>query len=56
VFKLQGNSLVVVPMFLEIPKDKAFRGKTYFYLVKADILEQDVPTIIYFRLAIKTEK
>jgi len=54
VFKLQGNGIAVVPLSLTIPEKPELKGKTLFYMVRAEILEQEVPTTIYFRLAVKT--
>ena len=56
IYRMEPNSLTVVPLFLEIPSRKEFRGKTFYYLMKAEILEQEVPTVIYFRLAVRMAK
>jgi len=55
VFKIPGNSLALVPLFLTIPNKPEYRGKAFFYTVRTEVLEQEVPMIIYLRLVVKTE-
>ena len=56
MFKVEANSVTKVSLSLVVPNEERHRGKTYFYLIRTEIMEQETPNSIFFRLAVTTKK
>ena len=54
VIKVDGNSIADTSLNLEIPDKPANRGKHFLFLVTFEVLEQKIPTRIYYRLFVDT--
>ncbi|MFI5347229.1 MAG: hypothetical protein ACHQ51_12720 [Elusimicrobiota bacterium] len=54
VVKADGNSIIDTGLSLEIPDIPANRGRHYLFLVTFEVLEQKIPTRIYYRLFVDT--
>lgn len=50
VVKVDGNSIVETSMKLNIPDEPRVRGKKFLFIVSIELLEQKIPTHIYYRL------
>lgn len=53
--KVEGNSIGMTSLTLNIPENPAYRGKNYFFIVSFEILEQKIPARVYYRLLVGTE-
>jgi hypothetical protein len=50
IVKVDGNSIGDVSFKLDIPDEARVKGKKYFFIVSFDLLEQKIPTHVYYRL------
>lgn len=55
VSKIDGNSISEVGLSLQIPDEPLNRGKSFFFTVSVEALEQEIPTRFYYRLHVKTK-
>lgn len=55
VTAIDGDSIGEVPLLLEIPDEKLNRGKSFFFSVGVEVLEQEIPTRFYYRLYVHTQ-
>ena len=54
IVKVEGNSIGETGLRLSIPDEARLRGKRFFFVVGIDVLEQRIPTRVYYRLLIET--
>lgn len=54
VVKVAGNSIGETSVRLDIPDDERNRGKDLFFIVSFEVLEQKIPTHVYYRLMVHT--
>ncbi|MFI5362593.1 MAG: hypothetical protein ACHQ49_11540 [Elusimicrobiota bacterium] len=54
VVKVEGDSIAQATMTLEIPDEERNRGKHFFFIVSFELLNQKIPTHIYYRLRATT--
>ncbi|NNN06431.1 MAG: hypothetical protein HKL90_11070, partial [Elusimicrobia bacterium] len=54
VVKVAGNSIAETSLTLDIPDEPRNRGKKFLFVVSFDILEQKIPTHVYYRLMVTT--
>ncbi len=54
VIKVDGNSIADTSLSLEIPDQPANRGKNLLFIVSFEVLEQKIPTRVYYRLLVQT--
>lgn len=55
IVKVDGNSIGETSLTLNVPDEAATRGKKYFFIVSFEVLEQRIPTRLYYRLMAETE-
>lgn len=55
VVKVEGNSIVQTSLRLNIPEAPVMRGKNFLFIVSFELLEQKIPTRVFYRLAVSTE-
>ena len=56
VISIAPNSIKETPLIVHIPDLPEYRGKAFFFVISADILEQEIPTHVYYQLVVKTKK
>ncbi|OGR82527.1 MAG: hypothetical protein A3J74_03130 [Elusimicrobia bacterium RIFCSPHIGHO2_02_FULL_57_9] len=56
VVAMEGNSVQETGLMLNIPDDERNRGKSFFFPVSVEILEQEIPARIYYTLAVQTRR
>jgi len=54
VVNVEGNSISETSLSLNIPDDARYRGKNFFFIVSFELLEQKIPTRVYYRLMVST--
>jgi len=54
VVKVDANSIAETSLSLEIPDEERTRGKMFLFVVSFDVLEQKIPTHVYYRLFVTT--
>ncbi|MBI3564733.1 MAG: hypothetical protein HY079_06015 [Elusimicrobia bacterium] len=54
VVKVDGNSIADIGLSLDIPDRPENRGKKYLFIVSFEVLEQKIPTRVYYRLLVDT--
>jgi|GEM_PF-1132787 len=54
VVKVEGNSIAETGVTLNIPDEPLNRGKRFFFIVSIEVLEQRIPTRVYYRLRAST--
>lgn len=54
ILKLEANSISDTSLKLEIPDVERYRGKHLFFIVSFEVLEQKIPTRLYYRLIVDT--
>jgi hypothetical protein len=54
VVKVEGNSIGETSMTLTIPKEDQYRAKKFFFILSFEVLEQKIPTHVYYRLMVET--
>ncbi|MDE2144074.1 MAG: hypothetical protein KGJ84_16820 [Elusimicrobia bacterium] len=54
ILKVDGNSIADMGLTLEIPDKPVYRGRHFLFLVTFEVLEQKIPTRIYYRLFVDT--
>ena len=54
VVKVGGNSIAETSLTLNIPDEPRNRGKKFLFVVSFDVLEQKIPTHVYYRLMVTT--
>lgn len=54
VVKVEGNSIVETTLRLNIPDRDEQRGRNLFFLIGFEVLEQQIPTTVYYRLMVHT--
>jgi len=54
VLKIEGNSISDTSFKLQIPDAERYRGKKLFFIASFEVLEQKIPTRIYYRLIVDT--
>lgn len=55
VIEVDGNSIKETRLLLNIPKDDRYYAKNFFFAIAVDILEQEIPARVFYRLAVTTE-
>ncbi len=56
IISVAPNMIKETPLIVHIPDLPEYRGKAFFFVISADILEQDIPTHVYYQLVVKTQK
>jgi hypothetical protein len=56
VVKIGGSSISTFGLILTIPDEPALREKNIFFIVAFEVLEQQIPTRVYYRLMVHTAK
>ena len=56
VVTVEGNSIAETSLLLEIPDQPAYYGRHFLFIVGFEVLEQQIPTRIYYRLIVDTLK
>lgn len=54
IVNVEGNSISETSLSLNIPDDARNRGKNFFFIVSFELLEQKIPTRVYYRLMVST--
>lgn len=54
VVKVEGDSIANTSLSLDIPDEPRNRGKKLLFIVSFDLLEQKIPTHVYYRLFVTT--
>jgi hypothetical protein len=54
VVKIEGNSIKEVGLTLNVPNDPSYRGKAFLFAVAVEILEQEIPARVYYKLLVRT--
>ncbi len=52
--KIEANSISDTSLTLQIPDAERYRGKHLFFIVSFEVLEQKIPTRLYYRLIVDT--
>ena len=55
VVEVEGNSIADTTLRLSIPDDVRYRGKNFFFIMSFELLEQKIPTRVYYRLMATTQ-
>ncbi len=55
IVKVEPNSIGETSLTLDIPDEPRFRGRRYFFVVSFEVLEQRIPTRVFYRLMVVTE-
>ncbi len=55
-FKAEGFTFTPLNLELKIPDKPEYRGKAFMLLVRAEILEQDIPAYAYGKIFVRTKK
>ncbi len=55
ILKIEGNSIATTSLRLNIPDSPRTRGKHLFFIVSFEVLQQKIPTRMYYRLLVDTE-
>jgi hypothetical protein len=50
VVEVEGNSIADTSLTLNVPDEPRVRGKKLFFIVSIEVLEQKIPTRVYYRL------
>lgn len=50
VLKVEGNTIAEENLTLDVPDEPRVRGKNFLFIVSIEILEQKIPTHVYYRL------
>lgn len=53
---IPGNTVKIVKVFLNIPDKKEYRGKKYMFLIRTELLGQEIPVGQYNRVYVATEE
>jgi hypothetical protein len=53
---MEGNSIKETGLFIDIPDQERYRGKSYLFVLSVEVLEQEIPTRVFYRLLVKTQK
>jgi hypothetical protein len=53
---IPANTVKVIKVFLNIPDKKAYRGKKYMFLIRTELLGQEISVDQYNRVFVTTEK
>jgi hypothetical protein len=53
---MEGNSIRDTALLINIPDDERYRGKSYMFPIEVEVLEQEIPSRIYYKLFVKTQK
>ncbi len=56
VFKAAGYTFTSLNLELKIPDKPEYRGKGFLLLLRAEILEQDIPAYAYAKVLVRTKK
>jgi len=55
-FKVKGKSIKEIKLYLNFPRDELYAGKTYIFIIRAEVLEQEIPVSMYSKLYVTTER
>jgi hypothetical protein len=55
VVKVAPNSIGDTSLTLDIPDEPRYRGRHFFFVVSFEVLEQKIPTRVFYRLMVATE-
>jgi len=55
VVAISGNSIKDVGLTINLPDDPKFYSRELFFVVSVDVLEQQIPTHVYYKLLVQTE-
>ena len=53
---IPGNNIKDVGLILNLPNDPKYYGRNLFFVVSVDVMEQEIPTHVYYKLLVQTEK
>lgn len=56
VMRVDANSIADMPITLNIPDGAANRGRSLLFIVSFEVLQQKIPTRVYYRLRVDTAK
>lgn len=56
VVELEGNSIKETALVINVPDKPENRGKAFFFPVAVEILEQEIPARVYYKLLVRTEQ
>lgn len=54
VMAVEGNSIADTSLRLDIPDEARYRGRNFFFIVSFELLEQKIPTRVFYRLMVST--
>lgn len=54
IVKIEGSSISSLGLNLTIPDEPGTRGQNYYFIVAFEVLEQRIPTRVYYRLMVHT--
>lgn len=56
VVKVKPDSISALKLSLNMPKGQNLEGKRYMFLLRAEILQQDIPAYAYVKIFVETKK
>jgi hypothetical protein len=56
VIKIEGSSIASFGLKLKVPDEPGLRGQNLYFIVAFEVLEQQIPTRVYYRLMVHTAK
>jgi hypothetical protein len=54
VVKIEGSSISSLGLKLSLPDEPGLRGQNLYFVVAFEVLEQQIPTRVYYRLMVRT--
>lgn len=51
---MEGNSIKDIALLVNIPDWDRYRGKAYFFAIAVEVLEQEIPARVFYKLYVKT--
>ena len=55
-FKVKGKSIKEIKLYLNFPRDEIYAGKTYVFIIRAQVLEQEIPVSMYSKVYVITQR
>lgn len=56
IVKVEGNSIKETALLLKVPDEARYRGQKLFFAVSVEVLEQEIPARVFYKLLVTTTK